>query len=113
MTGPILKSTSDLTADWAKNKAYAARALDEGVGNVEISFDGDTDYQLGTDIGEKNYSRNYVFTGDVYTEQTHTFYMRDALGNVGTLSLIHILSAKHTVVELYLGPYCCCTMVKS
>lgn len=87
MTGPILKSTSDLTADWAKNKAYAARALDEGVGNVEISFDGDTDYRLGTDIGEKNYSRNYVFTGDVYTEQTHTFYMRDALGNVGTGAL--------------------------
>lgn len=68
MTGPILKSTSDLTADWAKNKAYAARALDEGVGNVEISFDGDTDYRLGTDIGEKNYSRDYVFTGDVYAE---------------------------------------------
>ena len=87
MTGPILKSTSDLTVDWAKNKAYAARALDEGVGNVEISFDGDTDYRLGTDIGEKNYSRNYVFTGDVYTEQTHTFYMRDALGNVGTGAL--------------------------
>lgn len=28
-----------------------------------------------------------MFTGDVYTEQTHTFYMRDALGNVGTGAL--------------------------
>ena len=87
MAGPNLVSDTDLTAEWAKTKAYTAKGQDAGVGRVELSFDGDADYQMGSDIGNGVYSREYVFTGDVYSEQSHTFYMRDALGNVGTGSI--------------------------
>ena len=87
MAGPNLVSDTDLTAEWAKTKAYTAKGQDAGVGSVELSFDGDADYQMGNDIGSGTYSREYVFTGDVYSEQSHTFYMRDALGNVGTGSI--------------------------
>lgn len=87
MAGPNLVSDTDLTAEWAKTKAYTAKGQDAGVGSVELSFDGDADYQMGNNIGNGTYSRDYVFTGDVYSEQSHTFYMRDALGNVGTGSI--------------------------
>lgn len=83
---PVIVSEIDLTQGWETGKEYDAQATDAGIGRIELSFNGDGDYQLGSLSGSQ-YLRSFRFIGDVYTEQLRLLYLKDGMGNVQEVRL--------------------------
>ena len=80
---PTLQPPPNLTNTWSKTKTVTFTAHDEGIGQVQIAFNDESDYQLAAQSGQ-NYTRTYTFTGNVGEKQTHPLYLKDGLGNVAT-----------------------------
>lgn len=77
---PQMISKNSYTEDWTKYKQIEVIATDNGIGQVQISFNDETNYALA-DVEGKRYNRSFRVTGDVYEEQTRAIYLKDGLGN--------------------------------
>lgn len=80
---PVLVSQTGNTTNWTKNKQITYNATDKGIGQVQIGFNSQNDYELATKNGD-TYSRTYNFVGDVYGTVTGALYLKDGMGNIRT-----------------------------
>lgn len=62
---PTLISNTDYTQEWSKTKEISIQSIDKGIGEVQIAFNSENNYGLANYENEI-YSRNYIFTGEVY-----------------------------------------------
>ena len=80
---PVVTSALTTTEDWSKMKTITFTCTDEGVGDVKIAFNNQSDYQKA-DFDGTTYSRSYTFTGDVYGSARAAVYFMDGAGNTTT-----------------------------
>ena len=80
---PVVTSALTTTEDWSKMKTITFTCTDEGVGDVQIAFNNQSDYRKA-DFDGTIYSRSYTFTGDVYGSARAAVYFKDGAGNVTT-----------------------------
>ena len=77
---PQLVSDANYTEEWSTTKEITIEAVDEGIGNVQIAFNNENDYQLGK-LENGKYTRKYLFTGEVYESVQGGIYLKDGLDN--------------------------------
>lgn len=80
---PKLVSETNYSGEWSKAKIVEIIAEEKGIGQVEIGFNKEEDYQKAEEK-EGKYKRNYRFVGDVYKEMQGVIYLKDGLGNTRT-----------------------------
>ena len=80
---PKLVSETNYSGEWGKAKIVEIIAEEKGIGQVEIGFNKEEDYQKAEEK-EGKYKRNYRFVGNVYKEMQAVIYLKDGLGNTRT-----------------------------
>ncbi len=80
---PILTGQTGNNTTWVRTKQITYTATDKGVGQVQIAFNNQNDFQLANQSGDA-YTRTYNFVGDVYGQVTAALYLKDGLGNIRT-----------------------------
>lgn len=80
---PTLTGQTGNNATWVRTKQITYTATDKGVGQTQIAFNNQNDFQLANQSGD-NYTRTYNFVGDVYGQVTAALYLKDGLGNIRT-----------------------------
>ena len=80
---PRLIEGKTSSKEWSKNKRITYIAEDQGIGEVQIAFNNESDFASAKQ-NEDIYTRTYNFTGDVYGDKIATLYLKDALGNIKT-----------------------------
>ncbi len=73
---------------WTKSKNFTFKAIDNGIGNVQIAFHNIKDLQLSTLNENNEYIRNYKFIGDVYTPKELPVLYQDGLRNTSIQKII-------------------------
>lgn len=98
---PISISSSNIGVNWAKSKVFSFIANDSGIGNVSIAFNDVADYKLANK-NDIEYSRDYKFIGDIYTETEARVFYKDELGNVSfqTVTIDKIDNTSPTIVNI-------------
>lgn len=98
---PISISSSNIGGDWAKSKVFSFIANDSGIGNVSIAFNNVADYKMANK-NDIEYSRDYKFIGDIYTETEARVFYKDELGNVSfqTVTIDKIDNTSPTIVNI-------------
>ena len=87
---PQQAGSFDTQQEWQRTKSIQYTFTDRGVGNVEVSFNNNSDqygseqdiYKLADLQDTDTYTRSYLLTGDVTGQAGVTIYAKDALGNV-------------------------------
>ena len=97
---PILASQTGNTTNWSTSKKITYNATDQGIGQVQIAFNNQSDFALANGSGN-TYSRTYNFVGDVYGTVTGALYLKDGLGNIRTakVAISNIDNTKPTIVS--------------
>lgn len=82
---PTMTSNSTTSTEWSKTKNYRVSGTDSGVGAVSIGFNSTNEYQYAN-LSGLTYYRDYILTGDVYSEDgvKVAIYLKDGLGNETT-----------------------------
>jgi hypothetical protein len=98
---PTIISPNSTSNDWTTSKDMTISATDEGIGDVQISFNNQETYALGEQDGT-TYSRNYTFIGDVYGDTQAAIYCKDALGNISTqfITISNIDNTSPTITNI-------------
>ncbi len=101
---PTPTSGTEILEDWAKSKNFTFTATDYGIGQVSIAFNDIEDLQLAKE-DENTYSRDYIFTGDVYKPKQLSVMYKDGLGNTSmqkiTIDKIDNTAPTITNVEIH------------
>jgi len=80
---PTLTAQSGNNTNWVRTRSITYTVLDEGIGQVQIAFNNQNDFQLANKSGD-TYTRTYNFIGDIYGQVTAALYLKDGLGNIRT-----------------------------
>lgn len=80
---PVPTSENSVSSEWAREKLFTFCSTDYGIGEVEIAFNDENDYQLATE-NEIDFTRKYKFIGDVYSPKQAVALYKDGLGNVSS-----------------------------
>lgn len=81
---PTISGDLNVSSGWSKSKDATYLAIDNGVKDVQISFNDETDYKLANEVTSNTFSRDYTFVGDVYGVAVTRVYAKDKLGNSKT-----------------------------
>ena len=98
---PQLASDTHYIEGWSRAKEIKIEATDEGIGNVQIAFNNENDYQAGQ-IENGKYTRKYLFTGDVYESVQGGIYLKDGLENkqMSTIKIGKIDNKSPTITKV-------------
>ena len=78
---PVPTSEDSVSDEWAKEKLFTFTATDTGIGEVQIAFNDEADYEMAVANGTE-FSRNYKLVGDVYRPKQVIALYKDGLGNI-------------------------------
>ncbi len=80
---PSIISNKEYNKEWSKNKKLELEIEEKGIGNVQITFNDENNYQ-NVEQKDGKYIVNYNFVGDIYEDIHGAIYLKDGLGNIRT-----------------------------